>query len=158
MKKNITILIIAIIVAVGGGFYGGMQYQKATGAKPAAGLAARGNFTGARTGARTGANGAGFTNGQILSKSDNSITVKLSTGGSEIVFLAPSSQIMQSSTTTVASLSVGQNVMVTGTSNSDGSITARTIQVGDFRFNGARPATSTSGQTPSGQAAPASGQ
>ena len=149
MKKNIIILIIAIIVAAGAGFFGGMQYQKMAGAKIAINQAAnRGNFTGARAGARTGANGAGFTSGQILSKTDNSLTIKLTAGGSEIVFLAPSSQIMRSSTTTIANLNIGDNVMITGTANSDGTITARTIQTGDFRFNGNRPAEGQGSQTP----------
>jgi hypothetical protein len=153
MKKNIIILIIAILVAGGAGFFGGMQFQKATGAKTVATSGTtRGNFSGA---ARTrAASGAGFTSGQILSKTVNSLTIKLTAGGSEIVFLAPSSQIMESSTTTIANLNVGQSVMVTGTTNSDGSVTAKTVQVGDFRFGGApRPAgagqASTSAPVPS---------
>jgi hypothetical protein len=136
MKKNLTILIIAILVAGGAGFFGGMQYQKGVKVAAPAG-AARAGFAGART--RTA--GAGFTNGQILSKTDSSLTIKLASGGSEIVFLAPSSQIMQSSTTTIANLNVGENIMVTGATNSDGSVTAKTVQVGDFHFGGvARPA------------------
>jgi hypothetical protein len=154
MKKNITILIIAVIIAAGIGFYGGMMYGKAGAKSGLNSLAARGNFTGAnaRTGTRTNAAGGGFTNGQILSKSNTSLTIKLAAGGSEIVFLAPSSQIMKSATTTIDNLNVGDNVMVTGTTNPDGSITAKTIQVGDFRFGGAgRPATSTQGQAQGGQ-------
>jgi hypothetical protein len=153
MKKNIIILIIVIVIAAGAGFYGGMLFGKQSGTKAAASTtAARGSFGGART--RTA--GAGFTNGQILSKTDNSLTIKLAAGGSEIVFLAPSSQIMKSATTTVTNLNIGDTVMVTGTTNSDGSVTAKTVQVGDFRLGGAaRPATSTTGQ---GQAAPAQGQ
>jgi hypothetical protein len=143
MKKTLPILIIAIIIAGGAGFYGGMQYQKGVKTTVAAG-ANRAGFTGARTGSRTGAAGAGIANGQILAKTDTSLTIKLASGGSEIVFLAPSSQIMQSSTTTLSNLSVGQNVMVSGTTNSDGSVTARTVQVGDFRFGG-RPAGATGG-------------
>jgi hypothetical protein len=140
MKKNLIILIVAIIVAGGVGFFGGMQFQKSTGAKVAATGFNRAGLTGTAAGQRTGtrntANASGFTSGQILAKTDNSLTIKSATGGSEIVFLAASSQIMQSSTTTIASLNVGQNVMVTGTTNSDGTITAKTVQVGDFRLGG----------------------
>jgi len=145
MKKNIIIWIIIVIVVGAGGFYGGMTYQKGVKVTPAAG-AARAGFTGNRTG-RTGAAGAGFTSGQILAKTNNSLTIKVAAGGSEIVFLAPSSQIMQSSTTTIASLNVGQSIMVTGTTNSDGSVTAKTVQVGDFRFGGPRPAGAGQGTT-----------
>jgi len=161
MKKNISILIIAILVAGGAGFFGGMQYQKQATPKVASGSAVnRGSFSGARTGSRTGAAGAGFSSGQILSKSDNSLTIKLATGGSQIVFLAPSSQIMQSSTTTIANLNVGENVMITGTTNSDGTVTAKTVQVGDFRFGGAgRPAGQGQGsQAQSGNSAPVPAQ
>ncbi|MDD5527662.1 MAG: DUF5666 domain-containing protein [Patescibacteria group bacterium] len=164
MKKHTIILIIAILVAGGGGFFGGMQYQKQTAIKSVASSAAgtnRGNFAGTRTGGRTGANGGGFANGSILSKSDTSLTIKLSAGGSEIVFLAPSTQIMKSATTTIAALNVGDNVMVTGTANSDGSLTAKTVQAGDFRFGGARSAGTGQGQGGQGtatQTPPAQGQ
>jgi hypothetical protein len=152
MKKNITILIIAILVAGGAGFFGGMQYQKGAKVAAPAGMA-RAGFTGTRT----RATGTGLTSGQILAKTDNSLTIKSATGGSEIVFLAPSSQIMQSSTTTIANLNVGESIMVTGATNSDGSITAKTVQVGDFHFGGAgRPAGQ--GQGTSSQPAPVPGQ
>jgi hypothetical protein len=153
MKKNLSILIIAIIIAGGAGFYGGMIYGKQAAPKVATTAGAnRAGFTGtARTGARTGVNGAGIVNGQILAKTDNSLTIKSATAGSQIVFLAPSTQIMQSSTTTINNLNVGQNVMVSGTTNSDGSVTARTVQVGDFRFGGPRPA---GGQDQGGQGRP----
>jgi len=160
MKKFLPILIIAIIVAGGAGFYGGMLYGKQSVPKAPAGsaLAARGNFSGTRTGAR-GANGAGFISGQILAKTDNSLTIKSSTAGSQIVFLAPSSQIMESSTTTIANLNVGQNVMVTGTTNSDGSVTARTVQIGNFRFGGPRPADQGQGRpATTSQTSPSAGQ
>jgi hypothetical protein len=164
MKKNLIILIIAIIVAGGAGFFGGTQYQKSTGTKVAANGFNRAGFagmaTGQRTGTRNAANGSGFTSGQILAKTDNSLTIKLASGGSEIVFLAPSSQIMQSSTTTIANLNVGQSVMVTGTANSDGTVTAKTVQVGDFRFGGMggnRPA-SQNGQAPANNAIPTPAQ
>jgi hypothetical protein len=134
MKKNIVILIIAILVAGGAGFYGGLQYSKKAAAKVSATAGAnRAGFAGARAGNRSG---AGFISGQIIAKTDNGLTIKSATGGSQIVFLAPSSQIMESSTTTIANLNVGESVMVTGTTNSDGSVTARTVQVGNFRFGG----------------------
>jgi hypothetical protein len=143
MKKNITILVIAVIVALGAGFFGGMQYQKTTVKKVATqaqGGFNRGNFSGSVNGQRN-RNGAGFTAGSVLSKNDStSFTVKLNSGGSEIVFLSPSSKIMKSATGTIADLNVGEQVVVSGTANSDGSITANTVQLGVTGFGGNRSA------------------
>ena len=134
MKNNIAILAVSIIVALAIGGFGGMQYQKSADSKitaksPAGQGFNRGNFTGAVNGQRARA-GAGFTQGSVLSKNDKSLTVKLATGGSEIVFLADSTQIMKSATGTIADLNVGENVVVSGTANTDGSVTAKTIQLG----------------------------
>jgi hypothetical protein len=158
MKKNITTLIIVAIVAIGAGFFGGLQYQKMADSKllakfPAGAGFNRGNFTGSVNNQRARA-GAGFTQGTILSKSDKSLTVKLAAGGSEIVFLADSTEIMKSATGTIADLNVGENVVVSGTANSDGSITARTVQLGvgrpDFGQGQGQGGQTTPGQ-PSGQ-------
>jgi hypothetical protein len=135
MKKNTTILVVAVLVALAGGFFGGMQYQKMAAKKVAALSPAgfnRGNFTGSVNGQRN-RSGAGFTSGTILSKSDKSLTVKLAAGGSEIVFLAAATEIMKSATGTIADLNVGEQVVISGTANSDGSITARTVQLGGRR-------------------------
>lgn len=139
MKKNITTLVIVAVVAIGVGFFSGMQYQKMATSKllaksPIGAGFNRGNFTGSVNNQRARA-GAGFTQGTILSKSDKSLTVKLATGGSEIVFLADATQIMKSATGTIADLNVGENVVISGTANSDGSITARTVQLGISRPN-----------------------
>jgi hypothetical protein len=142
MKKNLPILVVAVIIALGAGFLGGLQYQKMTAKKvvmQAPGGFNRGNFTGAVNGQRN-RNGAGFTAGEIIAKNDEkSITVKLTSGGSEIVFLSNSSQIMKSATGTIADLNVGEQVVVSGTANSDGSITAKSIQLGAGRPSGLGP-------------------
>lgn len=142
MKKNISILIIAIIVALGAGFFGGLQYQKLASKNAIAKMAGpqgfnRDNFNGAVSGQRNRA-GAGFTSGTILSKNDNSLTVKLAAGGSEIVFLGETTEIMKSAAGTLADLNVGEQVVVSGTANSDGSITAKTVQLGTGQPNAAQ--------------------
>ncbi len=137
MKKlNMIIPIAAVIVIlVGAGcFYGGMKYGQS---KSAAGInangqrfaqnGAAGNFRG--TGAsRQGQNG-NMASGEILSKDDKSITVKLASGGSKIVFLSDKTEIGKFTTGAAADLEVGKNVMASGTTNSDGSITATSIQL-----------------------------
>ena len=68
-----------------GGFFGGMMYQKNQ--TPSFGMMGRGNFAG-RFGSQNGQN-ANFrpVRGQVLSMDNNSLTVKMSDGSTEIVVL-----------------------------------------------------------------------
>lgn len=134
MKKNIVILIVAILVSGGAGFFGGMQYQKnSVKAQFSNNFFANGSQQ--KASATSGDSTASdVSSGQILSKTDSNLTIKLPGGGSQIIFIATSSKIMESATTTIDKLNVGQNIMVIGKSNIDGNITAKTVQIGDFNF------------------------
>lgn len=145
-KKHIMIGAAVAAVIAGGSFWSGMMY--AQGSTPAP----RGQFSGAGGTGRAGgfrANGNGAVLGSIVAQDSNSITVKLgganasSTNGadtgSKIVLLDNKTQIGKFVSAAVSDLSVGALVMINGTPNSDGSLTASSIQI--------RPAT-----------APASGQ
>ena len=126
MKKIIPIFIIVVLLIGAGAFYGGMLYSKSQG-----GIGNFHNFNGQRPGNNVRANGAGqgFTNGEILSADDKSVTVKLPDGGSKIIFFSGTTEISKSVTGVPADLTAGLNVMASGTTNSDGSITAKTIQI-----------------------------
>ncbi len=126
-------------------FFVGMNYGKNSSLQNKAG-AARGQFSmvGSRSGRANG--GAGFVGGQIISKDASSITVQLpNNGGSKIVILAPSSQVLKSTAGTVDDLAVGTNVIVNGTANADGSVTAQNVQIRPMLPAGQQP---TSGSAP----------
>lgn len=125
MKKNILAIIsIIVLLAVGGGaFYGGMIYGKRQRSMPSFG---NGNFQGTKNG--NGA-GGGMASGEIISKDGNSITLKTQNGGSKIIFYSSATAVNKSTSGTTDDLVAGTNISVTGTAGSDGSITAKSIQI-----------------------------
>lgn len=129
MKKLVIAVVATLVIAGGGGFYGGMAYAKS---KTPSG---RGNFAFTVNGGQLNANraanrqGAGLVNGEVLSKDDKSITVKDRNAGSKIIFFAPSTVIGKMAEGTSSDLAVGANVTAMGTANSDGTITAQSIQI-----------------------------
>lgn len=71
----------------------------------------------------------GFASGKIESKDNQSITLQLPNGNSEIVFYSSSTQVIKPSQASLNDISVGTQVMIGGTQNSDGSLTAQSIQI-----------------------------
>jgi hypothetical protein len=151
--KKILPLVIVAIVAGGLGFWGGSAYSMSKTADAVGNPAQRGagNFAGGTRSGRTGTGASAFggaLTGTILSKDATSLTVQNRAGGSSIVFLAPSTTVSKPTDVTVDSLNVGDNVVVMGKANADGSIMAASIQV-----RPAQPAGAASG-TPSAASAP----
>jgi len=140
MKKNILpIIILAIVVVGASSFYGGLKYGQSKGSASGelANFSAeqrQARFQQMAGGANAGSqrairNGNSLAMGEIISKDANSITVKLSDGGSKIAFIATSTQVMKFSAGSLDDLAVGENVSVNGAANQDGSITAQSIQL-----------------------------
>ncbi len=131
--KNILGIVLALVVVGGGSFYGGMQYQQ--GKDSAAATAqrqGRQQFGGGGGGQRQGGggrNGGAFAAGDIIAKDEKSVTVKLRDGGSMIVFFTDKTAIMKSAAGSLADLTVGAQVMASGSKNTDGSLTAAMIQL-----------------------------
>ena len=173
MKRWLLAVVIIIIIAVGvGGFFGGRTMGGGT-PSPQEALTVLSNLTpqeqqqlfqnggglgglfgGARggpggTGVTGGNGGGGFVSGSIIAEDSNSITVKLADGSTKIVLYSGSTTINVSQTGTASDLAVGKDVTVTGTANSDGSVTATRIQMGTLAgFNGGPAGSGGNGATP----------
>jgi len=128
MKKTFVIIIALIVGAAG--FFGGMKYGQRQNGVSTQQSSALQTIGGRRFSGGAGENANGnFINGQIISMDDKSITVQLRDGGSRIVFFSPTTQIRKSVEGSVKDLLNNENITVTGKQNSDGSVTADSIQL-----------------------------
>jgi hypothetical protein len=135
MDKKIKILGGVSLILIGAAFYGGMLYGK-SGAAATANANRRnfqgmgGNFQGAGRPAG-GGGGGGNVSGDILSVSDKILTVKMRDGSSKIIVYSTSTPIREITQIDItrSELQVGKAITVLGTTNSDGSVTAQSIQL-----------------------------
>jgi hypothetical protein len=67
--------------------------------------------------------------GKILSVDEVSVTVELRDGGSKIVFVSDEIRVTTLIEGVLGDLKEGDSVIINGQSNSDGSVTAETLQV-----------------------------
>lgn len=147
MKKTLLITFVIAIIVAGGAFYAGMKY----GQSKASASFTQGDFQNLRNlspeerqqriqqmgaagiGIQDGRSGnragAGFATGEIISKDDKSITVKLRDGGSKIIFYSDTTEVSKFVNGTSNDLEIGKTVTVNGKANQDGSITAQSIQL-----------------------------
>lgn len=151
-KQNAVIGMVVVLILISGAFYGGMQYGLKSVADKAKAQFVQGgrNFGGANGNSQRlagGANqnqggniggqnmrggadgGGGFITGQITSKDDTSITIKTNDGGSRIVFFSEKTGVDKSVSGASSDLSVGQQIMINGKTNADGSVVAQAIQI-----------------------------
>lgn len=145
MKNNKLIIggvVLVVVTAVS--FCGGMLYgqNKKTN---------RGNFPNMTNMVNGQKTGSGMVSGEITAKDAQSFTVKLGNGGSKIVFFSESTKVSKSTDGALSDLETGEKVMVIGTANEDGSVTAKTIQLGTTMPAGGQPPVN--GSNSSGQPA-----
>jgi len=117
--------IIVIILVGAGSFYGGMIYAKSQSAK---GFNPQ-SFRAGQIGDRNGNSTSGFVTGDIIAKDNNSITVKSGNSGSKIILYSDTTKIDKYNSGAISDLQVGKSISVQGATNSDGSITAQSIQI-----------------------------
>ena len=132
-KNTLSVTILVLLAASAGMFFAGMSYQKS---KAADNSGSQQQQFGTRTGPRGQGNGnggagggGGFASGEVLAKDDQSITIKLSDGGSRIVYFSGSTTVGKMDTGSASDLKTGDQVIANGTPNSDGSIAAQNIQI-----------------------------
>jgi len=140
MQKNkkvivsvVVCLAIALISFRGGMMYAGKNITSANASRQ--GQFGQGSFNpnGGRSGGvgmrNGGGIGGGIVSGEVLSVDATSMTVKLRDGGSKIVLLSPTSKVEKTVDGAIVDVVVGKSVMVTGTTNPDGSVTASSVQL-----------------------------
>lgn len=136
MKNLKPILpILLTLVGLGVGFFGGIEYKNYQQKKMVRNFTTgtgvqRFNRNGSVAGAETG--GMMFRGGllgSILILDDSSMTVRLTDGSTKLVLFSDSTKYANNQTGVRGDLVQGLNVVVFGTPNSDGSVTATDIQL-----------------------------
>ena len=133
--NHIVGMVVVIIIIAGVAFYGGMTYKKNSIAVSATSnrVGFQGGNTGNRVG-RVGGNGGmngGGVSGDIISRTDTTMTVKMRDSSSKVVIYSASTPVREITQVDIAldQLQVGKSITVNGTTNSDGSVTAQSIQL-----------------------------
>ncbi|MDP2705524.1 MAG: hypothetical protein U1D31_03575 [Patescibacteria group bacterium] len=144
MNKIIAGTVVGVVIVGSASFFGGMKYAQNNTAATFQG----GNFSnlsaeerqertqqlGENVGIVMQGNGtrggSSFVTGEIISKDEQSITVKLQDGGSKIILFSESTKISENTVGSADDLKTGEQIVITGTANQDGSITAQTVQIG----------------------------
>ncbi len=156
-KPMILGAIAGLIIGGGGGYAIGAKTAAPSGGQN---VGQNGSQFGSN---RTGTNGAtnrnrfgaggGVVTGSVLSLDASSMSVKMRDGSTRVVLYSPTTQVFTSTEGKTTDVAVGKNVMVAGTQNPDGSVTASSIQIrpADMLPQGGGPG----GQTTPGTGAPA---
>ena len=147
MKRTVWIIlgIVVLLLVAGGSFFGGTVYGKSQ--AQAALVARRQGGVGGATGTgqgqpgangRTGGQGGIF--GQIVSIGDGALVIKDNNGKQTPVKVTDTTLIQKQATVKLTDLATGETVIVSGSTATDGTVTARSVQVAPAgRFGGGGP-------------------
>lgn len=144
-----------LIVLMGGGSYlAGMKYQQKKDAKAPVANAQIPAFPegvtgdtgtvprtfGGAPGGMGARRGGGFVTGQIVSKTDSSLTVQAADGTTKTLGVSSATPVTKTVAGSITDLAVGDTITATGTAASDGSVQAQSIQVRPSARTDAAPA------------------
>ena len=124
-KKTIGFIVIALIIGIGIGYAGSSAFRPSATAQNA-----RGSFSGMNGGARGGiGGGGGLLSGTVAKEDSGSITLNTRDGSSRVVLITPATTVQKSVNGSLTDVAVGSTIFVTGATNSDGSVSATSIQL-----------------------------
>ena len=126
MNKNI---VITTVVALSIGLFGG--YAAARASVPVSANVPNMNYIRGNAGGLRGGNqnASGFLVGTVVKKDSGSITVDTRDNNSHVVLFTPATSVFKSVAGSLADITVGSAVIVSGSTNSDGSLSANSIQL-----------------------------
>lgn len=144
MKKIIYVVVGLLLMT--GSFFGGYYYEKkactnsanlgfdggnrpdmSNGTPP---TGAPNNSSGSYSRGNGGPGGGGST-GEIISNDGKSVTIKTSDGSTKIVYFSDSTKVNKNESASTSDLTVGTTISAMGTTNSDKSVTAQNIIIGN---------------------------
>jgi hypothetical protein len=154
VKVVLGVLLVAAVAA--GSFYGGTVYGKGQAQTASPGTAGGPGQAGvppagANSG-QTGGNQGGMLFGQIKAIGEGTLTMTDSSGKSVVVNITDTTLIQKQASVTLADLQPGETVVISGSQGSDGSVTARMVQISSGEGFGQPGANPPSGAQGSGSA------
>lgn len=149
---GVALLVVGgVIGALVGHRLGGSSAQQVSAARTGrAGNGFAGGFGGRPGGAQGGqpggpGQGGGFTAGTVTKVDGDTITVKQQDGSTAVIKVTGSTTVTVTKAGSSADVAVGEPVVAAGQAGSDGSVTARTLRVGDQGGFGRGRATGSAG-------------
>lgn len=128
-NKSLIMAVVAVLIVGAAAFFGGMKYQQSK--QSSSRFAQFGNGQGRGQFPGAGGQNQGFrpVRGEVISVDDKSLTVKLADSSSKIVLFSDKTDISKSDPASKADIKSGQQVLVLGSDNPDGSVAATSIQL-----------------------------
>lgn len=132
-KNTIGAALIALIIGMGIGYTGDQMFARPSTLSQNASGFGGGQYGGAggmmRGGARSGGMVGGFLTGTVAAKDQGSVTLNTRDGSSRVILVTPNTTVSKSTNGTLDDVTTGATIIVSGTTNSDGSLSASLIQL-----------------------------